>query len=175
MNDISNIENKLSVATVSVEKQCEVVSAVNNQVALAQETYLKSVVHAASISERIRRKNDFFINIVVWGGSILLGLILLLINIVIGILFFVGFAIIVYLVIRKTSDKKRANYNNRKAFFIKYSQVISPDDNLHWKGGLVGMDMSSTVFATPEWVCPNCATDNSPRSNFCNKCGTKKP
>lgn len=175
MNDISRLKNVVSLTTVAVEKQCEVVTNAEKEVDLARNAYLKSIVHAASISEKIRRKNDFLINIVVWGGSIFLGLILLLINIVVGIVFFVGFAIAIYLVVRKTIDQKRANYNNRKAFFNKYSQVISTEDNLSWKGGLVGTGISPTTLTALEWVCPKCATDNSSRTNFCSKCGTKKP
>ena len=60
MNDIQAKENIYNTATAAVNKQQESVSAATTQVTQAQNAYLQSVVHAATLSEKTRRKKRFF-------------------------------------------------------------------------------------------------------------------
>ena len=118
MNDIQSKENMYNTATAAVNKQQESVSAATTQVTQTQNAYLQSVVHAVTLSEKTRRKKDSLVNLAAYGGSAVIGLILLLINVVVGILFIVAVGGITWLVKQQTGDESVANYNNRKAFKV---------------------------------------------------------
>ena len=140
----------------------------------AQSAYLQGVVRVATLSEKTRRKKDSLFNLVVYGGSAVIALILLLINVVVGILFIVAVGVIVWIVKQQTGDESVANYNNRKAFFSKYAHAVPDSEQLKWKNGS-GSYSGSTSYTADGWNCPQCSTRNSNNSNFCVSCGTKKP
>lgn len=174
MNDIQAKENIYTAATAAVNKQEESVSAATTQVTQAQNAYLQSVVRAATLSEKTRRKKDSLVNLAVYGGSAVIALILLLINVVVGILFIVAVGVIAWIVKQQTSDESVANYNNRKAFFSKYAHAVPANEQLKWKNGSVSYS-GSTSYTADGWNCPQCSTKNTNGSNFCVSCGTKKP
>lgn len=174
MNDIQAKENIYNTATAAVNKQQESVSAASTQVTQAQNAYLQSVVRAATLSEKTRRKKDSLINLAVFGGSGILALILMLINVIVGILFICAVGGITWLVKRRTGDESVANYNNRKSFFSKYAHAVPANEQLKWKNGTVSYS-GNTSYVSDGWTCPQCSTKNSVGSSFCTACGTKKP
>ncbi len=133
MNDIQAKENIYNATTATVKKQEESLSAVAAQVAQAKYIYLCNMVHTAVLSEKARRKKDLLAKLIVLGISAIIGLILFLINNVAGIVFIAIVTIIAAFVKHRTGDAKVANYNNRKAFFSKYADAISADEQLKWK------------------------------------------
>ncbi len=173
MNDIQSKENIYNTATVAVNKQQECVSEATTQVTQAQNAYLQSVVRAATLSEKTRRKKDLLINLIVFIGATILALILLFINVVAGILFIFVVGIITWIINEKTSAERVANYNNRKAFFSRYSYVIPANEQLKWKSRTVPYSENASDVADG-WTCPQCSTINSVGSIFCTSCGTKK-
>ena len=174
MNDIQAKENIYNTATAAVNKQQESISATTTQVTQAQNAYLQSVVHAATLSEKSRRKKDSLFNLVVFGSLGILALILLIINIVVGIIFVCVVGGIVWIVKQLTRDDCVVNYNNRKAFFSKYAHAVPANEQLKWKNGSVSYS-GNTSYVSDGWTCPQCSTKNSVGSSFCTSCGTKKP
>lgn len=174
MNDIQAKENIYNAATAAVNKQQENLSAAAAQVTQVKYTYLHNMVHTAVLSEKVRRKKDSLSKLIIWGGAGILGLILLLINIVIGIVFIAVVAGIAWLVKQQTGDTKVVNYNNRKAFFSKYAYAVPADEQLKWKHGDISY-ANNTTKSVDGWRCPKCTTVNADTSNFCICCGTKKP
>lgn len=174
MNDIQAKENIYNAATAAVKKQEESVSAATTQVTQAQNVYLQSVIRAATLSEKTRRKKDSLVNLAVCGCSAVIGLILLVINVVVGILFIIAVGGIAWVVKQQTGDDSAVNYNNRKAFFSKYALAVPANEQLKWKNRSVSYS-GSTSNTAEGWNCPRCSTKNSNSSNFCVSCGTKKP
>lgn len=174
MNDIQAKENIYNSATAAVNKQQESISAVTTQVTQVQNAYLQGVVRVATLSEKTRRKKDSLINLTVFGGSGVLGLILLLINPVVGILFLCAVGGIVWIVKRQTRDERVANYNNRKDFFLKYAHAVPVNEQLKWKNVSVSYS-GSTNYTSDSWKCPKCSAKNFKVSIFCVSCGTMRP
>ena len=174
MNDIQAKENIYNTVTAAVNKQQERLSTVTTQVEQTQNAYLQSVVRAAILSEKLRRKKDFLIGFIVYGGFAAISLITLLINIVAGILFIAVVGCIAWVAKEQSSDESVVNYNNRKAFFSKYAYAVPANEQLKWKNGSVSYS-GGTSNTVDGWNCPQCSTKNSNGSNFCVSCGTKKP
>ena len=174
MNDIQAKENIYNTATAAVKKQEESVSVATIQATQAQNAYLQSVVHAATLSEKTRRKKDSLINLAVFGGSAVIAFIMLLINPVIGILFICGVGGVTWLVKQQTGDQSIINYNNRKSFFTKYASAAPIAEQLKWKNKTISTT-GNTSTTSAEWTCPQCSTKNTASSSFCTSCGTKKP
>ena len=76
MNDIQAKENAYTVATTAVQKQNENLKNAHDQLVQAQNFYLQSVIHAAVLSEKSKRKKDALTNLIVWGCFVVLSLIL---------------------------------------------------------------------------------------------------
>lgn len=174
MNDIQAKENIYNAATAAVNKQQKNLSAAAEQVTQVKNTYLHNVVHTAVLSEKVRRKKDLLSKLIIWVGAGIIGLILLLINIVIGIVFIAVAAGIAWVVKQQTGDAKVANYNDRKAFFSKYAYAVPAEEQLKWKNGDISC-ANNPAKSVDGWRCPKCATVNADTSDFCICCETKKP
>lgn len=173
MNDIQTKENIYNAATAAVNKQQENISAAARQATQIKDAYLHNMVHTAVLSEKVRRKKDSLSKLIILGSSGIIGLILLLINIIIGIVFIAVAAGIAWLVKQLTGDAKVANYNNRKAFFSKYAYAVYADEQLKWKNGDISY-ANNTTESINGWRCPKCTAVNADTDNFCTCCGTKK-
>lgn len=133
MNDIQAKENIYNATTAAVKKQEESLSAAAAQVDQVKYIYLHNMVHTAVLSEKDRRKKDLLAKLIALGISAIIGLILFLINNVAGIVFIAIVTFIGAFVKQRTGGAKVANYNNRKAFFSKYADAVSADEQLKWK------------------------------------------
>ena len=176
MNDIQVKQNIYNTAVNAVNQQQKKYADSLNQLTQAKNAYLSNVVHTATIKEKAERKKDVLYNLLVWGSLGLLTLILLITNVIIGIVFVVCVGMIVWLIKQQTSDKRSVAYNNRRSFFIKYSDYIPANERMKWKNWNNSSNGSnSNIIVDDGWVCPICKKNNTNNSNFCISCGTEKP
>lgn len=98
-----------------------------------KDAYLQSIVHAAVLSEKIRRKRDSLIKRMVYAIVIAINLLLLLVNDIIAALFVAAVLGISWIIKWMNSNEDAVNYNNRRAFFSKYSRGIPEAERLKWK------------------------------------------
>lgn len=169
MDDIRATESRRRSAASAVEQQNKQVADAAARVARAKEAYLHSVLEAATLREKTRRKKDGYAALLIGGPLCLIALILCLINGVLGILFIGAAGVGAWLLYRKFGIGLRENYNNRKSFFFKYGAALGTEEQLDWEGELPVLSLS---FG---WSCPHCAAKNAASSNYCTTCGTKKP
>ena len=173
MNDIETKVNAHNAAKQAVARQNTNVANSNNAILQAQNQYLQSVIHTATLNERVRRKKDTLQGLIVWGSLVVIWLITLLINPIIGWVFFGLVGVIAYAIHYNTKEQKAVAYNRRKEFFEKYAGSITPADQLKWKNGSV-VYTNTDAPITGGWTCPECQTKNTDRANFCVSCGTPK-
>lgn len=173
MNDIQARENACKNAKTAVDEQQKKLSKAIMSTRESQNAYLQGVIRVATLSEKTRRKKYFLFNLVTYGGSVLLSLILLLINVCIGILFVAAVVFTIWIVKFKTGDANKANYDRRKTFFLKYAYAIPADEHIKWKNGSISYT-ANTNNSADGWKCPKCSVLNINAANFCVRCGTQK-
>jgi hypothetical protein len=171
MSNIEILEQKCMEAQMSVDAQKNMVANASGNLGQARERYLQSVVGAALLKERTKRKVDLFANLLLFGGLAVIAIIAFCINPVVGVLFVVGAVVIGIVIYNKNSEENGVNYAGRKRFFEKYAQFIPNHERLQWRGETSNSGGYST---TEGWVCPRCNTTNSADSNFCIGCGNSK-
>lgn len=173
MNDIETKANAHNAAKQAVARQNTNVANSNNAILQAQNQYLQAVIHTATLNERVRRKKDSLQSLIVWGSLVVIWLIALLINPIVGWVFFGLVGVIAYAIHYNTKDQKAVAYGRRKEFFEKYAGSIASADQLKWKNGAVVYTNNSAPI-TGGWTCPDCQTKNTDSANFCVSCGTPK-
>ena len=133
MDDIQEKEKIYNAATAAVNTQEEKVSATAIWATQTKDAYLQSIVHAAVLSEKIRRKRDSLIKRMVYAIVIAISLLLLLVNDIIAALFVAAVLGISWIIKWMNSNEDAVNYNIRRAFFSKYSRGIPEAERLKWK------------------------------------------
>ena len=133
MDDIQEKEKIYNAATAAVNTQEEKVSATAIWATQTKDAYLQSIVHAAVLSEKIRRKRDSLIKRMVYAIVIAISLLLLLVNDIIAALFVAAVLGISWIIKWMNSNEDAVNYNNRRAFFSKYFRGIPEAERLKWK------------------------------------------
>lgn len=172
MNDIQEKENIYNATTKTANKQQEAVNLAKHQVNKKKEEYLQSVIRAATLDEKLRRRKDLLTYLLIFGVVGILALILLLVDNVIGIIFIIVATIIVWAIKQRFGDDIAEDYKERRAFFKKYAKSIPANEQLKWKDDMVSI--GSTNSCTDGWVCSKCSTHNSNGSAFCTSCGEQK-
>lgn len=119
MNDIQTKENIYSSSCAAVEKQQHDLAIAQNNTLQMKNMYREAVVHVAIESEKLRRKKDSLVLLIILGAIGIIELILLLINLGVGILVLIGIGVAIYM-IKSDNQKDSTNYQNRKEFFMKY-------------------------------------------------------
>ena len=144
MNDIETKVHAHNAAKAAVARQNANVANSNNAILQAQNQYLQSVIHTATLNERVRRKKDRLQRLIIWGSLVVIWLITLQINTIIGWVFFGLVGVIAYAIHYNTKDQKAVAYCRRKEFFEKYAGSIAPADQLKWKSSAVVYTSTST-------------------------------
>ena len=173
MNDIETKVNAHNAAKQAVARQSANIANSNNVILQAQNQYLQSVIHTATLNERVRRKKDRLQGLIIWGSLVVIWLITLMMNPIVGLVFFGLVAIIAYAIHHNTKDQKALAYSHRKEFFEKYAGSIAPADQLKWKNGAI-VYTNASAPTTGGWTCPFCQAKNTDRANFCVYCGAPK-
>ena len=115
MDDIQEKEKIYNAATAAVNTQEEKVSATAIWATQTKDAYLQSIVHAAVLSEKIRRKRDSLIKRMVYAIVIAISLLLLLVNDIIAALFVAAVLGISWIIKWMNSNEDAVNYNIRRA------------------------------------------------------------
>lgn len=132
MNDIQTKENIYSLSCAAVEKQQDALIVAQNKTMQMQMLYREAVVNVAIESEKLRRKKDLLVMMLILGIATVTGTVLILINSALGALFIVGFIAVTVLMKNNNQENNLENYKRRKDFFMKHCTYVRGSEEIKW-------------------------------------------